>query len=193
MDKPTRISRKPSQTNREIINHTIKNTMPKINTANLNTKRATFGGPVKTNGISKEAKQKFYAKKNNLVKPTKPTKEAFGPRGGRPDRPSRPTGGRPSGHRPHRTVVKNYYNTGYGGGGGWGGYGWDWSYPYLYPVEVPVTVDTSESDKQQVKNEIKEELRRDMRPIRRNSMENQIIMILIGLGLGAILYKVFSK
>jgi hypothetical protein len=60
MDKNTRISSKPAQNNRDIINHTIKNTIPKINTTNLNTKRATFGGSGKNGGISKEAKQKFY-------------------------------------------------------------------------------------------------------------------------------------
>jgi hypothetical protein len=201
MDKPTRISSKPSQKNSNIISKTIKNTMPNINTANLNTQRATFGK------ISKEAKQKFYAKKDMpitasmtpkasiiAVKQTKTTKEPFGPHGGGGRYGGRYGGrggySRPS--RPSRPIVRNYYNSGYGGG--WGGYGgWGLSYPYVYPVEVPVTVDTSETDKQQVKNEIKEELRRDMRPIRSGTMESQIIMVLIALVLGALLYKVFSK
>ena len=207
MDNPTRISHKPSQKNKKIITKTIKNTVPKVNTKNLNIKRATFSKP-------KETKQKLNTKKdikpltsNSAPKPaistkqhkTNKIKEQFGPHGGRTSghydgrgssRPSRPS-------RPSRTVVRNYYNNGYGGyGSGWGGYGgWglDWTYPYVYPVEVPVTINTSESDKQQVKNEIKEELRRDIRPIKRNYMENQIIMILIGLVIGALLYKVFTK
>jgi hypothetical protein len=203
MDKPTRITSRQPQKNSNIISKTIKNTMQRTNTVNLNMQRAAFGG------ISKDAKEKFYAKKDKRIMPLtastapKPSimavkdrkkstiiGEAFSPHG---RRSSGRYVGRGGYSRPHRNVVRNYYNSGYGGG--YGGYGgWGLSYPYVYPVEVPVTVDTSEAHKQRVKNEIKEELRRDMSPpIRSNTVESQIIMVLIALGLGAILYKVFTK